>query len=85
MQETERRLNALAYALGWVVLIAWLWLMAAWLCYLGWLAGWLRFVPDEGLSPELYMGFICAGKLMMFALAMGWIAVLLYRRRLRRP
>ena len=85
MQETDRGIDALAYALGWLVLIAWGWLTAVWVVYLGWIAGSLGFVPDAWWpSPELYWIFIGVGKLMVVGLAMAWIAVLLYRRRLRR-
>jgi len=86
MHENDRRLDALVYSLGWVVLIAWVWLMAGWMMYLGWMAGRLRFIPDAWWpSPEPYWIFIGAAKLMVFALLMAWLAVLLYRRCLRRP
>jgi hypothetical protein len=86
MQESDRRLNALAYALGWMTLIAWAWLMAAWVAYLGRMAGGFRFLPDTWWpAPEVHLIFIGVAKLMVFGLAMAWIGVLLYRRRLRSP
>lgn len=85
MQEGDRRLDALVYSLGWTVLIAWVWLMAAWVIYLGRIGGWLRFLPDWWWpSPELHLIFIGIAKLMLVGLIGAWIAVLLYRRRLRR-
>lgn len=86
MQQDERRLNALAYALGWVVLIAWICLLAAWAAYLGRLAGRFHFLPDTWWpQPEVHLIFIAVTKLMLFGLTLAWIAVLLYRRRLRAP
>ncbi len=85
MQESDRRLDALAYALGWLVLIYWVWLMAGWAAYLGRMAGKLRFLPDTWWpTPEVHLIFIGVAKLMALGLAMAWIGVLLYRRRLRR-
>jgi len=85
MGDADRRLDALAYSLGWVVLIAWLWLMAAWATYLGRLTGKWTLVPEAWWpSAGLHLAFIAVGKLMVTALTMTWIGVLLYRRRLRR-
>jgi len=85
MQDANRRLDALAYSLGWVVLIMWVWLMAAWVVYLARIAGRLRFIPDAWWpSPEAHLIFIGAAKLMWLGLVAAWVAVLLYRRRLRR-
>jgi len=85
MQESDKRLDALAYSLGWVVLISWAWLMGAWVIYLGRITGRFRFLPDAWWpSPELHLIFIGAAKLMLVGLIMAWVAVLLYRRRLRR-
>ena len=84
MQEADRKLDALVYSLGWVALITWVWVLAAWVVYLGRIAGGFRFVPDAWWpSPELHLIFIGAAKLMLVGLIMAWIAVLLYRRRLR--
>jgi hypothetical protein len=86
MQEADRRLDALVYSLGWVVLIAWLWLMAAWVAYLARTTGSFRFMPSAWWpSPEVHLVFIGVAKLMLTCLFMAWIGVLLYRRRLRRP
>ena len=85
MPDPDRRLDALVYSLGWVVLIAWVWLMAAWVIYLGRIGGRLRFLPDYWWpAPELHLIFIGVAKLMLVGLIAAWIAVLLYRRRLRR-
>ena len=86
MQEGERRLDALAYSLGWTALIGAAWLTLAWIIYLGRLTHRLRLLPDDWWpSPELHLIFLGAAKLMLVGLIAAWIAVLLYRRRLRRP
>lgn len=85
MQDSDRRLDALAYSLGWTVLIAVAWLTSAWLFYLGRITGAFRLLPDAWWpSPQLHLIFIGAAKLMLLALITGWVAVLLYRHRLRR-
>ena len=85
MSDSDRKLDALVYSLGWVVLILWGWLAVAWLAYVGWMRGGLRFVPHEWWpSPQVSMIFFAIGKLMVVGLAAAWIGVLLYRRRLRR-
>lgn len=85
MQETDRRLDALVYALGWTALISWVWLMAAWVIYLGRAGEWFSFLPDWWWpAPEVHLIFIGVAKLMLVGLIAAWIAVLLYRRRLRR-
>ncbi len=84
MQEADRRLDALVYSLGWVALIAWVWLMAGWVIYVCRVAGSLRFLPDAWWpSPQVHLIFIGVAKLMLVGLIAAWIAVLLYRRRLR--
>ena len=84
MQDANRRLDALVFSLGWVVLIASAWLMAAWAAYMGWVAGRLRFIPVAWWpSPEVHLIFIAVAKLMLTGLLMTWIGVVLYRRRLR--
>ena len=84
MQEPDRKLDALVYSLGWVALITWVCLMAAWVIYLGRISGRFRLLPDAWWpSPELHLIFIGAAKLMVVGLTMAWIAVLLCRRRLR--
>jgi hypothetical protein len=86
MQEDDHRLAALAYSLGWVALIAWLWLMAGWVIYLARIAGRLPLFPDAWWpSPEVHLIFLGAAKLMVVSLIMAWLAVVLYHRRLRRP
>jgi len=85
MHEASRRLDALVYAVGWVVLIGFLWLMGAWAVYLGRITGTLRLLPDAWWpSPPVHLIFIGVAKLMMLALLMAWVAMLLYRRYLRR-
>ena len=85
MQDANRRLDALVHAVGWVVLIALGWVMAAWAIYLGRVTGRLRFLPDAWWpSPPVHLIFIGIFKLMVVALLMAWIAMLLYRRHLRR-
>jgi hypothetical protein len=85
MGDADRRLDALAYSLGWLVLIAWLWLMAAWTTYLGRLTGrWSPLPVAWWPSAGFHLAFIAVAKLMVTALTMTWIGVLLYRRRLRR-
>lgn len=85
MQDSDRRLDALVYSLGWVVLIFWVWLMGGWVIYLGRITGSFRFFPDEWWPPpQLHLIFIGIAKLMLVGLIAAWIAVLLYRRRLRR-
>jgi len=85
MQDADKRLDALAYALGWVVVITVVWLTAAWGVYIARVAGAFSFVPREWLpSPEVHLIFIVVAKLMLVGLITAWIAVLLYRRRLRR-
>jgi hypothetical protein len=85
MQDAERRIDALAYSLGWVLLIVWTWATVAWAVYLGRIAGIFRFVPDEWWPPlDVYMIFLGAVKLMVVGLGAAWLGVLLYRRRLRR-
>jgi hypothetical protein len=85
MNEADRRLDALVYSLGWVVLIAWAWLMAGWVIYLCRVTGRLRFFPDAWWpSPQVHLIFIGVAKLMLVGLIAAWIALLLYRRRLRR-
>lgn len=85
MHESEHRLNALAYALGWLTLIGFAWVTVAWLSYLARLAGHLSFLPEHWLpTPEVHLIFIGLAKLMIIAVAMAWLGVVLYRRRLRR-
>lgn len=85
MQDTDRRLDALVHAVGWVVLIALGWVMAAWVIYLGRVTGRLRFLPAAWWpSPPVHLIFIGIAKLMVVALVITWIAMLLYRRHLRR-
>jgi hypothetical protein len=84
MQDATRRLDALVFSLGWVVLIASAWLMAAWAAYMGRVTGRLRFIPAAWwASPEVHLIFIAVAKLMLTGLLMTWIGVVLYRRRLR--
>jgi hypothetical protein len=86
MQEPGRRLDAVAYALGWLVLIGWLGLAAGWAAYLARLAGKLDFMPAAWWpAAETHLLLIAIVKLMVIGLSMGWIGVLLYRRHLRRP
>jgi hypothetical protein len=86
MNESGRKLDALAYALGWLVLISWVWLLAGWAAYLGRLAGKLRFPPEAWLpTPGVHLIFIGVAKLMIIGLTMAWLGVLLYRKHLRRP
>ena len=85
MQDSDRRLDALVYSLGWVVLIALAWLMAAWGIYLGRITGRFQFLPDEWWPPpQVHLIFIGVAKLMLVGLIAAWIAMVLYRRRLRR-
>jgi hypothetical protein len=85
MHEANRRLDALVHAVGWVVLIALGWVMAAWAIYLGRITGRLHFLPDAWWpSPPVHLIFIGIAKLMVVALVITWIAMLLYRRHLRR-
>jgi hypothetical protein len=85
MPEGDRRLDALVYAIGWVVLIGLVWVTAAWVVYLGRIGGRLPFVPDAWWpSPRLHLLFIGVAKLMALALLMAWLVMLLYRRYLRR-
>jgi len=85
MQEANRRLDALVYAVGWVVLIGLAWVTAAWAMYLGRITGRLHVLPDAWWpSPQVHLIFIGVAKLMVVALLMAWIAMLLYRRHLRR-
>jgi hypothetical protein len=85
MHEANRRLDALVYAVGWVVLIGFLWLMGAWAVYIGRITGRLRLLPDAWWpSPQVHLIFIGVAKLMVLALLTAWIAMLLYRRYLRR-
>jgi hypothetical protein len=85
MQQGDRRLDALTYSLGWVALIASVWLLAGWVAYLARITGKLRFIPDAWWpSPEVHLIFIGAAKLMVMGLIMAWLALLLYRGRLRR-
>jgi hypothetical protein len=84
MQDTDRRLDALVYSLGWVVLIWWAWLMAGWTAYVARMAGRLPFIPHAWWpSPEVHLILIAVAKLMLVGLLMAWIGVVLYRRRLR--
>ena len=85
MHDPDHRLNALAYALGWLTVIGFIWVTVAWVVYLARLAGRMSFLPDNWLpTPEVHLIFIGAAKLMVIAVAMAWFGVLLYRRRLRR-
>ena len=64
MQDANRRLDALVFTLGWVVLIWWAWLMAGWAAYLVRTAGRLRFIPAAWWpSPEVHLIFIAVAKL----------------------
>jgi len=86
MENLDRRLDALAYSLGWVMVLTWAWVMAAWGEYLAWLAGWFRFLPDAWWpSREVHLIFIGVAKLAAVGLLMWWVGVVLYRCRLRRP
>lgn len=86
MQESERKLDALAYALGWLTLIGFAWVTVGWLAYLARLAGRLDFLPAGWYpTPEVHLFFLGVFKLMVIAVFMAWVGVLLYRRRLRRP
>jgi len=84
MQDANRRLDALVFSLGWVVLLASAWLMAAWAAYISRAAGRLRFIPDAWWpSPEVHLILIAVAKLMLTGVFMTWIGTVLYRRRLR--
>jgi len=85
MEKLEHRLNALAYALGWLALIGVAWVTVGWLAYLARLAGWLSSLPETWLpTPEVHLIFLGVFKLMVIVLIMAWLGVVLYRRRLRR-
>ncbi len=85
MEELERRINALAHALGWLALIGAAWVTVGWLAYLARMAGRLDFLPETWLpTPEVHLIFIGVFKLMVIGVIMAWFGVLLYRRRLRR-
>ena len=84
MQDANRRLDALIFSLGWVVLIGYAWLMAGWAAYMARMAGRLRLIPDAWWpSLEIHLIFIGVAKLMLMGLFMTWIGLILYRRRLR--
>jgi hypothetical protein len=84
MQDSDRKLTALAYALGWTAVIMLVWVLAGWVVYLGWVTGRFRLFPDAWMpSPEVYLIFLGIAKLLAVGLILAWIAVLLYRRRLR--
>jgi len=85
MEKLEHRLNALAYALGWLALIGVAWVTVGGCVYLARMAGRLTFLPETWLpTPEVHLIFLGVAKLMIFALVMAWLGVVLYRRRLRR-
>ena len=85
MEEREHRLNALAYALGWLALIGIVWVTVGWLAYLARMAGWLSFLPETWLpTPEVHLIFLGVFKLMVVVLIMTWTGVVLYRRKMRR-
>jgi len=84
MQDTDRKLSALAYALGWTAIIMLVWVMAGYVLFLGRVTGRFWPVPDAWFpSPEVHLIFIGVAKLLAVCLVLAWIAVLLYRRRLR--
>lgn len=83
MQETERKLSALAYALGWTAAIVLAWVILAYALYLARVSGCWPLPAAWFPAPEVHLIFIGVAKLMGLAFAMGWIAVLLYRRRYR--
>jgi hypothetical protein len=85
VQDPDRRLDALVYSLDWVVFMGFVWLMAAWAIYLGRITGGLRLLPDEWWPPpQLHLIFLGVAKLMLVGLIAAWIALPLYRRRVRR-
>jgi len=84
MEETERKLTALAYALGWTGAIMMGWVIVGYAAYLGRITGHFWPVPDAWFpTPEVHLIFIGVAKLIAVCLVLAWIAVLLYRRRLR--
>ncbi len=86
MHDSDRKLDALVYALGWLTIISYLWLVVGWLAYMARLAGKLTFIPDTWWpTPEVHLLFLAVAKLMVFGLFLSWLGVVLYRRRLRRP
>jgi len=86
MQDSDRKLTALAYALGWTAVILLVWVLAGYALFLVRVTGRFRLFPDVWMpSPEVYLIFIGIAKLLAVGLILAWIAVLLYRRRLRRP
>ena len=84
MQDTDHKLTALAYALGWTAAIMMGWVTVAYVMFLGRISGRCWPFPDGWFpSPAVHLIFIGVAKLMALGLVMAWIAVLLYRRRLR--
>ena len=84
MEDTDRKLTALAYALGWTAVIMLAWVTVGYALYLGRITGHFWPVPDGWFpTPEVHLIFIGVAKLIGVCLLLAWIAVLLYRRCLR--
>lgn len=84
MQDTDNKLTALAYALGWTSVIMLSWVTVGYMGYLWRLSGTSWPFPIGWFpTPEVFLIFIGVAKLIGVCLVMAWIAVLLYRRRLR--
>ena len=84
MQDTDRKLSALAYALGWTAVIMLGWVTVAYVMYLGRITGRFWPLPDAWFpSPAVHLIFIGIAKLIAICMVLAWLVVLLYRNRLR--
>jgi len=81
---SDRRLDALIYAVGWVVLISFVYVTAGWLLYRAEVTRTLELLPYARQYSDIYVLLLGIAKLMAVALLMAWLAMLLYRRYLRR-
>ncbi len=83
MQETDRKLVALAYAFGWLAVIMLAVVLVAYAMFLGRVTGRFWPIPDNWFpTPQVHLIFIGIAKLIAICLILAWLGVRLYRRRL---